>query len=109
MAQRQKESQDTLAVVRSQLSSKRTVGELIMDTLPFVISIVQPPVKPVRFKSKLVIITSHQMNEQLYSKKDREIINDAVAIMHGFSLTYSPTMVNTQVHFVFQPLVSLYY
>ncbi|EYB93895.1 hypothetical protein Y032_0177g572 [Ancylostoma ceylanicum] len=91
--QRRRESQETLATVQSGLLGRHSPSALIFDVLPFLVQIVQPPIKA--------------MNQQLYSSRELEQINGVVATMADYHLSYAPTVVNLQAQYLFQPPIDI--
>ncbi|KAL6740530.1 hypothetical protein Aduo_013879 [Ancylostoma duodenale] len=91
--QRRRESQETLATVQCGLLGRHSPSALIFDVLPFLVQIVQPPIKA--------------MNQQLYSSRELEQINGIVATMADYHLSYAPTVVNLQAQYLFQPPIDI--
>ncbi|EGT59781.1 hypothetical protein CAEBREN_22739 [Caenorhabditis brenneri] len=95
MFQKMKESEETINAVRSCGHSGRGAPkkELLLDVLPFIVGIVQPPIKP--------------MNESLYDQRELATFNQTVSIMCDYGLTYTATMVKDQVNWLFTPSIDI--
>ncbi|EGT37841.1 hypothetical protein CAEBREN_21901 [Caenorhabditis brenneri] len=95
MFQKMKESEETINAVRSCGHSGRGAPkkELLLDVLPFIVGIVQPPIKP--------------MNESLYNQRELATFNQTVSIMCDYGLTYTATMVKDQVNWLFTPSIDI--
>ncbi|CAL2040724.1 unnamed protein product [Caenorhabditis brenneri] len=95
MFQKMKESEETINAVRSCGHSGRGAPkkELLLDVLPFIVGIVQPPIKP--------------MNESLYNQRELATFNQTVSIMCDYGLTYTATMVKDQVNWLFTPSIDV--
>ncbi|CAI2349999.1 unnamed protein product [Caenorhabditis sp. 36 PRJEB53466] len=95
MFQKTKESEETLAAVRSCGLAARNASkkELLTELLPLIVGIVQPPLKP--------------MNESLYNQRELAFFNQTVSIMCDYGLTYTATMVKDQVNYLFTPSVDI--
>lgn len=93
--QKTKESEETISAVRSCGQSTRGAPkkELLLDILPFIVNIVQPPIKP--------------MNESLYNQRELATFNQTVSIMCDYGLTYTATMVKDQVNWLFTPSIDI--
>uniref|UniRef100_A0A8R1E3D2 AAA domain-containing protein n=1 Tax=Caenorhabditis japonica TaxID=281687 RepID=A0A8R1E3D2_CAEJA len=93
--QKTKESEETLAAIQACGNAGRNAArkELVMDFLPFIVGIVQPPIKP--------------MNESLYNQREIVTFNQTVAIMCDYGLTYTPTMIKDQVNWLFTPSIDI--
>ncbi|CAI5447907.1 unnamed protein product [Caenorhabditis angaria] len=93
--QKLKESEETLNCVRSNgnVSKGAAKKDLLLDILPFLVAIVQPPIKP--------------MNEQLYTQRDLSLLNSTVSAMVDYGLTYSATMVKDQINWLFSPSIDI--
>ncbi|PIO55974.1 hypothetical protein TELCIR_22635, partial [Teladorsagia circumcincta] len=87
--QRRRESQETLATVQCTLLGRYSPTALLCDVLPLLLQIVQPPIKT--------------MNQQLYSSQELKEIDNIVTIMADYHLTFTPTVVNFQPQYLFQP------
>ncbi|CAD6197888.1 unnamed protein product [Caenorhabditis auriculariae] len=89
------ESTDTLDTVRMGGETSRSVSrnKLLLDVLPLLVRIVQPPIKP--------------MNEHLYTQREQSLLNSAVAAMCDYGLTFVPTIIKEQVNYLFQPAVDV--
>ncbi|CAI4231951.1 unnamed protein product [Auanema sp. JU1783] len=93
VALRTRESIETVNSIRSSLIIANNPSSLVTDILPLLVTIVQPAIKP--------------MNEQLYGSKDLLLISKVVEIMSFFNLTYSPSTINGQLQYTFQPPVDV--
>uniref|UniRef100_A0A915BIB3 Chromosome transmission fidelity protein 18-like protein n=3 Tax=Parascaris univalens TaxID=6257 RepID=A0A915BIB3_PARUN len=92
--QKRRQSMETVLTVRAG-STQRNIPQqtLILDLLPMIILIVQPPLKP--------------MNAQLYSARELELVRSAVAIMRSYSLTFTATYQDGVSSFIFCPPVDV--
>ncbi|KJH49884.1 ATPase, AAA family [Dictyocaulus viviparus] len=91
--QRHRESQETLATVHGNLFGRHSPTALVSDVLPLLVQIVQPYIKA--------------MNQQLYSSRDLDSIENAVSIMADYHLTFTPAVVNSVPHYLFQPSIDV--
>ncbi|CAB3406534.1 unnamed protein product [Caenorhabditis bovis] len=85
------ESEETLNTVRSGgvMSKGAHKRDLLLDILPYLVGIVQPPIKP--------------MNDQLYTQREQAMLGAAVNAMCDYGLTYAPLMVKDQMNWLFSP------
>ncbi|VDO88752.1 unnamed protein product [Heligmosomoides polygyrus] len=89
---KRRESQETLATIQCTLHGRHSPCALLYDVLPLLVQIVQPSIK-----------TVCEMNQQLYSRQELKEIDSVVTIMADYQLTFTPTIVNFQQQFLFQP------
>ncbi|KAE9421428.1 hypothetical protein Angca_001950, partial [Angiostrongylus cantonensis] len=97
--QRRRESQETLATIQCGLLGRHSPTALISDVLPLLVQIVQPSIKTASLFSL--------MNEQLYSSRDLDQIENIISIMSDYHLTFAPTVVNSHPQYLFQPSVDI--
>ncbi|VDL65117.1 unnamed protein product [Nippostrongylus brasiliensis] len=91
--QKLRESRETLATVQNGLLGRHSHSALLYDVLPILVQIVQPTIKT--------------MNQQLYSRQEMKEIDNVVYIMADYHLTYTPTVVNFQPQYLFQPPIDV--
>ncbi|KHN77981.1 Chromosome transmission fidelity protein 18 -like protein [Toxocara canis] len=91
-SQQRRQSVETLLSVRSGAAEK-VIPEraLVLDLLPMLVIIVQPPLKP--------------MNMQLYSDRELNMLRAVVAVMRSYSLTFAATFHDGVTSFTFCPPV----
>ncbi|EFP04736.1 hypothetical protein CRE_29989 [Caenorhabditis remanei] len=90
-----KESEETISALHSigQAGRGASKNQLLLDLLPFIVGIVQPPIKP--------------MNESLYTQRELSTFNQTVSIMCDYGLTYTATMLKDQVNWLFTPSIDV--
>ncbi|MFH4974686.1 hypothetical protein AB6A40_001395 [Gnathostoma spinigerum] len=92
MIQCRKQSTETLDCMLANVQLRCTTrAELILLVLPYLIRIIQPPLKP--------------LTAQLYGGQDYVRIRQVVSLMHLFSLTFKPVISENGVNFVFSPSI----
>ncbi|ULT95936.1 hypothetical protein L3Y34_004531 [Caenorhabditis briggsae] len=93
--QKSKESEETISDVRScgHFGRQTQRNELVLDILPYIVKIAQPPIKP--------------MNESLYNQRELSIFNQTVSVMCDYGLTYTATMIKDQINWLFTPAIDV--
>lgn len=92
---KRKESIETVQAVIGGTSVPQRINrkELVVDVLPLLVKILQPPIKP--------------MNEQLYTPKERAILTKVIDTMCSFNLTFSPVLLKDQMNYLFAPPIDV--
>ncbi|GMT24309.1 hypothetical protein PFISCL1PPCAC_15606, partial [Pristionchus fissidentatus] len=90
---RGKQSEETVDSVRRSMVRLVSKKELVVDTLPLVVSIVQPSFKT--------------MNKCLFTKQEEGIYHGIVASLTQFGLTFAPIAQDGAVNYIFCPSVDV--
>ena len=80
--------------------------ELVLDTLPLLVTVVQPPIKTVRegyFSGGEIMSRLLQMNTSLLTSHEEKIINTVVSVLRSFGLTFTAVTVEGNVQYTFSP------
>ncbi|GMS95688.1 hypothetical protein PENTCL1PPCAC_17863, partial [Pristionchus entomophagus] len=90
---RGKQSEETLSLVRRSMVRLVSKGELILDTLPLLLSIVQPPIKTA--------------NRSLFTKQEEMIVKGIVECLRSFGLSFVPITHDGILNYLFSPPIDV--